>query len=191
MLIGPNANPIVLLTGEGHKEKLKLYIKNALKYYKSKGSISDHKLPMKSVYHYLPEKRGPLLFPGKITNYLKKDNEEIFAVSDSGNNRILIFNKDGKILKQIGSSKLGFKDGTIDEAQFNGPQGLVFYDENKIYVADTENHAVRLVDLSKNTVETVAGIVNISIILLLNIDENLIVSYIYRRSFIYLTVLWN
>lgn len=157
VLLGPNANPIILLTGEGNKEQLKLYIRNALKYYKARGEISNHTLPMKSVYHHLPEKKGPLLFPGKITNVLTKNKEEIFAVSDTGNNRIIIFDKTGKILKQIGSSKIGFKDGSFEETQFNGPQGLTFYDENELFIADTENHAIRMAVLQHDTVKTITG----------------------------------
>lgn len=45
-----------------------------------------------------------------------------------------------------GGEKLecGFVDGTFSEARFHLPQGVAFVNE-KIYVADTENHAIRLV----------------------------------------------
>lgn len=156
-MLGPHANPIVMLTGEGHKEDLQLYIKNALNYYKSKNEISNHKLPFQSAYHLLPDLKGPLLFPGKITNILDENNHEILAVSDTGNNRILIIKGDGTILQQIGGKKIGFKDGNLDNAEFNNPQGLVFQNKDVLFVADTENHAIRKIDLKKKTVETVAG----------------------------------
>ncbi|KAJ8970807.1 hypothetical protein NQ314_001020 [Rhamnusium bicolor] len=143
LLFGPNANPIVMLTGEGHKEDLRLYIRNALKYYKSKNLISDHKLPFKSAYHLLPDLKGPLLFPGKITNFLDENNHELLAISDTGNNRVLIIKEDGTILQQIGGKKLGFKDGTLEDAEFNNPQGLVFLNKDTLFLADTENHAIR------------------------------------------------
>ncbi|KAL3279328.1 hypothetical protein HHI36_016835 [Cryptolaemus montrouzieri] len=157
LLLGPYANPIVMLTGEGHKDKLKMYIKCALKYYSSQDLISPHKLPFSSAYHLLPDMKGPLLFPGKITSIVGENGNEILALSDSGNHRILILNSEGYILKQIGSSKAGLKDGSFEESKFNNPQGLIFKTENIIYVADTDNHAIRLIDLSKNVVETVAG----------------------------------
>lgn len=157
LMLGPNANPIVMLTGEGHKDDLRLYIKNALAYYKSKNEISNHKLPFQSAYHLLPDLKGPLLFPGKITNILDENNHEILAVSDTGNNRVLIIKGDGTILQQIGGKKVGFKDGNLENAEFNNPQGLVFQNKDVLFVADTENHAIRKVDLKKKTVETVAG----------------------------------
>ena len=44
----------------------------------------------------------------------------------------------------IGSSERGIKDGSFQEAQFSSPQGLVHQD-NFLYIADTNNHAVRRV----------------------------------------------
>nr|CAI5868480.1 unnamed protein product [Callosobruchus analis] len=157
VVLGPNANPIVMLTGEGHKEDLILIVKNALEFYKAQGMISNHKLPIKTAYHLLPDLKGPLLFPGKITNVVDENNHEILAVSDTGNNRILILKPDGTLLKQIGGKKLGFKDGSLTEAEFNNPQGLAFQNKDVLFVADTENHAIRKIDLKENTVETVAG----------------------------------
>ncbi|CAG9863691.1 unnamed protein product [Phyllotreta striolata] len=158
LLLGPNSNPIVMLTGEGHKNDLILYIRNAIKFYKEQGLISDHKLPIRSAYHLLPDMKGPLLFPGKIANVLDVNNNcEILAVSDTGNNRILIVKSDGGILQQIGGKRVGFKDGSIEDAEFNNPQGLVFQNRDILYVADTENHAIRKVDLKNKTVVTVAG----------------------------------
>ncbi len=42
-------------------------------------------------------------------------------------------------------------------ATFNGPKGLVIDDQQRLLVVDTENHAVRRVDLNNDTVETVLG----------------------------------
>lgn len=159
LLLGPEANPIVMLTGEGHREDLVLYIRNILLYYKEKNMISNHKLPVKSAYHLLPDLKGPLLFPGKITNFSDVNACEILAVSDTGNSRILIIQEDGTILQQIGGSKTGFRDGSLQEAEFNNPQGLVFQNQDVLFVADTENHAIRKIDLKNNRVTTVAGTV--------------------------------
>ncbi|XP_074025751.1 NHL repeat-containing protein 2 [Leptinotarsa decemlineata] len=157
LILGPNSNPIVMFTGEGHKDDLRVCIRNALKFYKENNLISNHQLPLKSAYHFLPELKGPLLFPGKITNFLDENNHELLAVSDTGNNRILILKDDGSILQQIGGRKLGFRDGNLEEAEFNNPQGLVFLNKDILFVADTENHAIRRIDLKKLKVDTVAG----------------------------------
>lgn len=50
---------------------------------------------------------------------------------------------------EIGHPEVGFADGDFSVARFNAPQGLVFYDENTLFVADTENHAIRKVNFLK------------------------------------------
>ncbi|XP_060525437.1 NHL repeat-containing protein 2 isoform X2 [Cylas formicarius] len=157
LILGPNGNPIVMLTGEGHKEDLQSYVKGALEYYNKEKLISNHKLPFKSAYHLLPDLKGPLLFPGKITNYIDENGHETLAISDTGNNRILIVDSDGNITKVIGGMRLGFKDGNLEDAEFNNPQGLTFQSKDVLYVADTENHSIRRIDLATGTVDTVAG----------------------------------
>ena len=44
----------------------------------------------------------------------------------------------------IGSSERGYKDGSFQEAMFSSPQGVVICD-TRIFVADTDNHLIRLV----------------------------------------------
>ena len=45
----------------------------------------------------------------------------------------------------------------IKQATFNRPQGMCL-DGETLYVADTENHAIRAVDLKEHKVTTIAGI---------------------------------
>ncbi|CAG9768784.1 unnamed protein product [Ceutorhynchus assimilis] len=156
LMLGPDANPIVMLTGEGHKDELIDYIRVTLEFYKEKNQISNHKLPFKSAFHHLPDLKGPLLFPGKISLFAR-ENDQILAISDTGNNRILITDTNGTILKVIGGKKLGFRDGSLENAEFNNPQGLAFQNKNVLFVADTENHAIRKIDLENGRVVTVAG----------------------------------
>lgn len=59
-------------------------------------------------------------------------------------------------METIGSGKAALTDGNYDKAGFKRPQGL-FLDGENLYVADTENHAIRRVNLQTKTVETVAG----------------------------------
>ncbi len=50
----------------------------------------------------------------------------------------------------------GLMDGHFAMARFRRPQGLTWA-EGKLYVADTGNHALRVVDLERHTVVTLAG----------------------------------
>ena len=43
----------------------------------------------------------------------------------------------------IGGDEPGFIDGTFEDARFHSPQGVVFRCPSLLYVADTENHAIR------------------------------------------------
>lgn len=156
MVLDPLGRPLLMLLGEGHKDLLLTFIRYTTEYYKQKGHLSNHKLPIKSAFHLLPDLKGPLLFPGKITSYVD-DTREILAVSDTGNHRILILNPDGTIIQEIGGQKAGWKDGDFKDALFNTPQGLAFRNSRLLYVADTENHLIREIDFDKETVNTVAG----------------------------------
>ncbi len=62
----------------------------------------------------------------------------------------------GEIQQLIGSGTSGLKDGSFESAEFNRPQGTALVG-NILYVADTENHAIRAVDLESKTVSTLAG----------------------------------
>jgi hypothetical protein len=48
-------------------------------------------------------------------------------------------------------------DGDLQKARFNAPQGVCFLNENILFVADTDNHAIRKIDLKKQSVVTVLG----------------------------------
>ena len=96
---------------------------------------------------------GPLNAPGKV---LADPQGKRLFISDTGNNRIVVADLGGKVLQTIGSGAAGFADGGFDKATFNRQQGLCLHG-GTLYVADTENHAIRAVDLKEEQVRTVAG----------------------------------
>jgi DNA-binding beta-propeller fold protein YncE len=61
-----------------------------------------------------------------------------------------------RVLAVAGTGETGRADGAFDAATFNRPQGLALVGET-LFVADTENHLVRAIDLASNSVRTVAG----------------------------------
>ncbi|MBI2267503.1 MAG: redoxin domain-containing protein [Armatimonadetes bacterium] len=93
-------------------------------------------------------------FPGKVL--AEPDGGRLF-VSDSNHNRIVILSlPDGVVQDTAGTATADFKDGSFEEARFNRPQGLALAGDT-LYVADTENHAIRMLDLRTRRVGTIAG----------------------------------
>ncbi len=99
----------------------------------------------------------PLNFPAKL---LYAPGDRLF-VADTGHHRILevqlsVDGLAGAIVRTFGTGKPGLQDGGIRQAQFHDPHGLALAG-NTLYVADTENHAIRAIDLVRETVRTIAG----------------------------------
>lgn len=92
-----------------------------------------------------------LAFPGKIAVSAQQ-----VAISDTLHHRIIITDHNGKLERIIGGSTPGFVNGNSLNARFVRPQGLAFLDET-LYVADTGNHSIRVIDLNSGKVTTVAG----------------------------------
>ena len=62
----------------------------------------------------------------------------------------------GTVSTVAGSETSGFRDGTVANAQFNGPMGIAIGGDGCLFVADTENHRIRKIK-ADGTVSTVAG----------------------------------
>ncbi|XP_051959095.1 NHL repeat-containing protein 2 [Xyrauchen texanus] len=152
VLLGPRGNLLFSLVGEGHREQLFLFTKAALKHYKEKRLLKDHSLRMKPYRDSLPP--SILFFPGKIS---MDPSSKRLAISDTGHHRILVVSNTGQVLHSVGGHSSGRRDGNLSEAQFCSPQG-VFIKGDTVYVADTENHLIRKIDLLEGKVSTLAGI---------------------------------
>jgi hypothetical protein len=95
----------------------------------------------------------PLSFPGKA---LADEAGGRLFIADSNHNRIVVATLDGAVTHVIGSGQEGLADGDFRSAQFNHPQGMAL-DGEVLFVVDTENHALRRVDLAAGQVATIAG----------------------------------
>ncbi|KAH9311029.1 hypothetical protein KI387_026064, partial [Taxus chinensis] len=92
-----------------------------------------------------------LSFPGSVS--ADEDRQRIF-ISDSNHHRIIVVDANGRILDCIGSSP-GFEDGPFETAKIWRPASSVFRaDQDCLYFADSENHAIRMADMEKRTVHT-------------------------------------
>jgi DNA-binding beta-propeller fold protein YncE len=151
VLIDPDGHYCGVAPGEGNRELLDTVIAKVIAYHKAKGTLDE--TPVRFDLERNKAAPTPLRFPGKLL--VDAPNKRIF-VSDSNHNRIVISSLDGKLLDVIGSGAIGSKDGGYAEAQFDHPQGMTLVDD-LLYVADTENHQLRTVDLAKKHVSTLAG----------------------------------
>ncbi len=77
-------------------------------------------------------------------------------VADSYNHRIRRIDVNGVVTTVAGSGSAGFAEGKAAAAKFNYPYGLDVAGDGKIYVADGNNHRVRVISTS-GVVTTFAG----------------------------------
>ncbi len=95
-----------------------------------------------------------LSFPGKL---LADASGDRLFIADTGHHRIVeVSLATGRIQRTFGAGEPGWTDGDPDRARFHSPEGLALADDS-LYVADTENHLIRRIDLSDGRVETIAG----------------------------------
>jgi sugar lactone lactonase YvrE len=79
----------------------------------------------------------------------------VLYVSDAGNHRIRRITSTGVVSTFAGSTS-GFQDGIGTNAQFDSPQGIVVDSLGNVFVADANNHRIRIIT-SAGQVSTFAG----------------------------------
>ncbi|KAG2406414.1 Protein SUPPRESSOR OF QUENCHING 1 [Vigna angularis] len=156
-IVGPDGKLLAQLAGEGHRKDLDDFVEAALLYYGKQNMLDNTPISLNLEKDNDPRLlTSPLKFPGKLA--VDVLNNRLF-ISDSNHNRIVVTDLDGNFIVQIGSSgEEGLNDGSFDDATFNRPQGLAYNaKKNILYVADTENHALREIDFVNEKVRTLAG----------------------------------
>jgi DNA-binding beta-propeller fold protein YncE/thiol-disulfide isomerase/thioredoxin len=151
VLIDPDGFIVNRWFGEGQFAEIEQDIDRSVRDFRQKGTLKEQ--PLKFILEKTKVGDLPLAFPGKILADAK--SKRLF-ISDSNHNRIVVTDFGGKLITTIGSGNSALTDGDFTTAAFNRPQGLVI-DGETLYVADTENHAIRKIDLLKKTVETISG----------------------------------
>lgn len=149
VLVAPDGRIANQLAGEGHYAQLDKQIGDLVTTFRGKKQLNE--TPLKLTLERAKTPDTPLFYPGKIAVGSGK-----IVVADSSHNRLVVSDDSGKTLATIGSGEAGLADGSFANAAFWNPQGMAI-DGDKIYVADTNNHAIRLVDLTAKTVSTIAG----------------------------------
>lgn len=154
VLIDPSGKIVGYHSGEGIYEIFDRAIEQTIKTAEAKGTLKRSALNFKLERE--KEARTVLRFPGKV---LADERTQRLFIADSNHHRILVASlKDGAIQMVIGSGAMGLEDGAFEKARFNNPQGMAYDpDSDALYIADTDNHAIRKADLRKRMVETLAG----------------------------------
>src|SRR5262245_50254703 len=151
VLIDPKGYIVGGVSGEGNYEVIDSAIAKLSQEFRKRGELNEE--PLKLVPERAKVGDLPLAFPGKLLADAQSDR---LYISDSNHNRLVVTKLDGSLIETIGRGNVGAVDGSFDTATFYRPQGLALAGDY-LYVADTENHLIRRVDLKKRLVETIAG----------------------------------
>lgn len=149
VFVDPEGRVIGKHEGELPFEQFDPLVGGMLKEFEARGILNPAASPI--ALEQLREPARTLSFPGKVL----VDGDRIF-IADSNHHRIVVASLDGSIQRTFGRGDPGLVDGAGETAQFQQPQGMALAD-GVLYVADTENHAIRAIDLDRNQVRTVAG----------------------------------
>lgn len=151
VLIDPAGYVVGAASGEGNYDVIDQAIGKLVDEFRKRGELNEE--PLKLVLERAKVGDLPLAFPGKILAEAASDR---LFIADSNHNRIVITKLDGTLIDTIGTGTAGATDGAFDKASFHRPQGLALAGDS-LYVADTENHLIRRIDLKSRSVETIAG----------------------------------
>ncbi|MBC7771780.1 MAG: redoxin family protein [Pyrinomonadaceae bacterium] len=150
--------PAYTRSGEGNRLILDVAIKRALQQGRASGTLAAKRVDIQ-LDASAPSASG-LAFPGKVLAIAPAGTSpgRVF-IADSSHNRIVIatFSADDpsrcKLSTIIGATAFDadertLVDGAADRARLNDPQGMAYDgDKQLLYVADTKNHAIRVVHL--------------------------------------------
>jgi len=153
MLIDPLGKIIGTHSGEQVSELFDRVIGEMAEHYHAEGQLDRR--PLAEIALERDSQPEPLLrFPGKV---LADEAGQRLFIADSGRHRIVVVGlESGRVLDVIGGPEPGLVDGEFAEALFRNPQGMAV-EGDFLFVADTDNHALRRVDLRSRTVVTIAG----------------------------------
>jgi len=154
ILVDPRGKIAYEVSGEVLADELIPQIERLVEEFDQAGLLDRSPLP--GLQPEPPPDNELLYFPAKLAAA-----GDLLYIADSGHHRILETSlnperSQAQIRRIFGSGQPGLQDGTPDTARFNRPHGLALAG-GLLFVADTENHALRAIDLQTGLVETLAG----------------------------------
>jgi DNA-binding beta-propeller fold protein YncE len=155
MVVDPNGNIVAAQAGEVPFEAFETYLAAMIDYYDANPYFGEIN---RTLLEFALEGAGDpgtaLAFPGKVL--VDSANNRLF-IADTNHHRIVVTDlATHEVLATIGNGERGYADGSYSEARFDQPQGMEILGD-MLYVADVNNHAIRAIDLSAETVATIAG----------------------------------
>jgi DNA-binding beta-propeller fold protein YncE/peroxiredoxin len=150
-VIDPEGRIAAQESGEPDPGALSALVESLLERGAAAGTLASQRVAIRA-----PERldTGPLAFPGKVA---VSPSGQI-ALADSGHHRVVLLDADGRFEAVVGSGIAGSADGDANQAAFHYPQGLTFDDSGqRLFVADTNNHQLRAIDVASRNVTTLAG----------------------------------
>lgn len=153
-IVDPRGYVVVRESGEIPFEAFDAYLSGMIEYYDELDDSIINRDPVELVLEGAGDPGTPLLFPGKVL--ANEENNRLF-IADSNHNRIVIVDLETNTVSDIiGSARRGFTDNSFEDAAFDKPQGMAL-DGDLLYIADVNNHAIRVANLAERTVSTVVG----------------------------------
>ena len=149
-VIDPAGKAVGIRAGEGVYDAVQPVVAGLVAEFGAAGALNTEPIEFALESDSAPQRA--LSYPGKV---LAEGGRLLIA--DTGHHRILEVNPaTGEVVAAYGSGEQGANDGSALEASFNAPQGLAYRDDT-LFVADTNNHLIRAIDLTTDAVTTVAG----------------------------------
>jgi thiol-disulfide isomerase/thioredoxin len=149
VIIDPAGNLVGTALGEGNLDGFVNAIRTVIRVFDQRGELDRTALPLDLERDRHADR--PLLYPGKV---LADGETDRLFIADSNHNRIVLTSLEGRVIETVGSGLQGDGDGIFSQARFHRPQGLAL-DDTLLYVADTENHQVRVIDFQARAVHTI------------------------------------
>lgn len=156
ILIDIHGDIVKKFSGSAIFEEMAALVKKTINKYQYE--ISHDNLPIYLEKNHFAD--NVLSFPTKLEyspnfKFQSYDAPAIF-INNFAESNIIVTSLLGEIITTIGQGGKGFADGNFDQAYFNSPHGLLYHN-NKLYVADTGNNALREVDFESGKVTTLIG----------------------------------
>ncbi|HEX7118132.1 MAG TPA: NHL domain-containing thioredoxin family protein [Longimicrobiales bacterium] len=156
VLVDPEGRVVGQQAGELPAERLAEVIRRVVADAESAGTLDRAPRTFRPEWELEPDRM--LRHPAKVR--VDAASGRLF-LADTGHHRVLVVRIDadgrgGALEAVIGGGAAGLEDGPFEAAAFRNPHGLALAGDT-LYVADTENHAIRSVDLARGRVAVLAG----------------------------------